>query len=104
MAESIGAIVTYVGSSSAGEAAVAGVASAAAGYGLNKAFSPKGGINIPPPPGAAIVDPAGRASAAAAKQRQAAAGGIQSTITGAGSGAAPASGGPTSGTKQLSGQ
>ena len=86
---------------------IALVAAAAAGVGgtaYSIANAPKA-PNIPPPPGAAIVDPSGRASAAAAKQRQAAAGGLNSTVTGAGAGgAAPASGGPTSGSKQLSGQ
>jgi len=45
----------------------------------------RGGVTVPPPPGAAMIDPEGAQAAAQIRQRQASAGGLNSTITGAGS-------------------
>lgn len=79
-----------------------GLAATAVGAGLSTALAPSNSrVNVPPPPGAAMIDPAGSAAAAGVRRRQASAGGLNSTI---GAGATPqASGGPTSGSKTLSG-
>ncbi|MGO8854406.1 MAG: hypothetical protein ACLQO1_01660 [Steroidobacteraceae bacterium] len=108
MAESIGGLITYIGSSGAAASAATAVATSAVGAGINAALAPKGGVTIPPPPGTAMVDPKGQQAAAMLRQRQAIAGGLAGTITGAGTGpaaaAAPVIGNATSGSKGLLGQ
>lgn len=101
--EGLGALITTIASSSAGEAAIGGIAAAGVGAGINALTSKSPNLNVPPPPGAAMVDPAGSNAAAAARRRQATAGGQQSTI---GAGATPAAQGAnsaTSGGKSLLG-
>ena len=89
------------------DAIIGGIISAVVGAGTavyennNRPKTP----NLAPPPGAAMTDMAGANAAAQMRQRQASAGGLQSTITGAGTQPAPTGAtGATAGAKQLLGQ
>jgi hypothetical protein len=63
----------------------------------------RGGVTVPPPPGAAMLDPEGAQAAAQLRARQAVAGGLNSTITGAGTNPGSFTS-VTSGSKGLLGQ
>jgi hypothetical protein len=104
--EGIGALISTIATSGAGEAAAGGIASAAVGAGINKLVNKTPSLSIPPPPGAAMVDSAGANAAAASRRRQSIAGGLQSTVGAGGNPATAAAVGAnasTSGGKALLG-